>query len=143
MDPLRVLTWHVHGSYLEALAHAGHELIVPTKPGRPEGYGGRPRGRGPASSVVEVPAEAVRGLRFDVVLCDMTMPGMRGDELYFAVKARAPAIADRFVFMTGGLTEAKSQAFLDEVPNERIDKPFNVQNLRGIARRFVAASTGT
>ncbi|HEX7667570.1 MAG TPA: ATP-binding protein [Polyangiaceae bacterium] len=109
---------------------------------------GRMLGREHDVEMVADPREALEllqkeGDRFDVVLCDMTMPGMRGDELYFAVKARAPAIADRFVFMTGGLTEAKSQAFLDEVPNERIDKPFNVQNLRGIARRFVAASTGT
>jgi hypothetical protein len=42
MDRLRVLTWHVHGSYLESLGSIGHDILLPVRPGRPEGYGGRP-----------------------------------------------------------------------------------------------------
>ena len=41
MRPLRILTWHVHGTYLWYLSHIRHELIVPVKAGRPPGYGGR------------------------------------------------------------------------------------------------------
>ena len=33
---MRVLTWHVHGSYLYYLAHAPHDFYVPVKEGRPE-----------------------------------------------------------------------------------------------------------
>lgn len=28
--------------------------------------------------------------------------------------------------------------FLDAVANERIDKPFSIQNIRGIARRYAS-----
>lgn len=68
MRPLRVLTWHVHGSYLYYLAHAPHQFYLPVKPGRPEGYGGR-SGHFPwPDNVHEVPAEDVRRLSLDCVL---------------------------------------------------------------------------
>jgi len=41
MRPLRILTWHTHGSYLYYLTRAPHEYYVLSKPGRPPGYGGR------------------------------------------------------------------------------------------------------
>ncbi len=65
---LRVLTWHVHGSYLYYLSQTPVEFILPVKEGRPEGYGGR---SGPfpwPRNVVEVPADSVRDLDFDCVL---------------------------------------------------------------------------
>lgn len=68
MRPLRVLTWHVHGSYLDSLGHVGHEILVPFKPGRPAGYAGRPAGVSWPSTIREVPAEAVRDLDVDVVV---------------------------------------------------------------------------
>ncbi len=68
MRRLRILTWHVHGSYLDSLGLIGHELIVPWKPGRPESYGGRPANVTWSDSIVEVPAEAVRDLDIDLIL---------------------------------------------------------------------------
>ncbi len=65
---MRVLTWHVHGSYLRYLAEVPHEVVVPTKPGRPEGYGGRAGRRPWPATLVEIPAEQVRDLDVDVVL---------------------------------------------------------------------------
>ena len=41
MNRLRVLIWHIHGSYLNALARVDHDWFLPVKAGRPEGYGGR------------------------------------------------------------------------------------------------------
>ncbi|HEY3524291.1 MAG TPA: glycosyltransferase family 4 protein, partial [Candidatus Limnocylindrales bacterium] len=69
MDRLRVLTWHVHGAYLEALAWAGVTLFVPVRPGRPARYGGAPTRPDLPSTIVEVPADGVRDLDLDVVLC--------------------------------------------------------------------------
>ncbi len=68
MRRLRILTWHVHGSYLYYLARTRHEFYLPVKPGRPAGYLGR-LGRFPwPDTVREVPAEAVRRLPLDCVL---------------------------------------------------------------------------
>jgi hypothetical protein len=65
---LRILTWHVHGSYLESLGHLGHEIVVPVLPGRPEGFAGRPPDAPWPDTIREVPAAEVRDLDVDVVL---------------------------------------------------------------------------
>jgi hypothetical protein len=68
MRRLRVLTWHVHGSYLESLGWIGHDIVVPSRPGHPEGYGGRPADADWPASIREVPAGEVANLDIDVVL---------------------------------------------------------------------------
>jgi hypothetical protein len=68
MRPLRILTWHVHGSYLYYLAHARQEFYLPVKPGRPEGYFGRTPTYPWPGNLHEVPADAVRDQEFDCVL---------------------------------------------------------------------------
>lgn len=68
MTRLRILTWHVHGSYLSYLARVPHELFLPVKPGRPDGYGGRGATFEWPDNVHEVAAEEVFGLDLDCVL---------------------------------------------------------------------------
>ncbi len=77
------------------------------------------------------------GEQFDVVFCDISMPHMSGMELYDEVSVLRPELAERFVFLSGDITRNDIRRFLARVPNERLEKPFSVQNLRGIARRFV------
>lgn len=67
-DRVRVLTWHVHGSYLWYLSHADVEWHLPVRDGRPEGYGGRGGSFAWPDNVHEVPAEEVRNGAYDVVL---------------------------------------------------------------------------
>lgn len=66
--PLRVLTWHVHGSYLWYQSHTPVTWLLPVKPGRPAGYGGRGATFDWPDNVHEAPAEQVRGEQIDVVL---------------------------------------------------------------------------
>jgi hypothetical protein len=68
MRPLRILTWHIHGSYLYYLTQSPHEFYLLVKPGYPEGYGGRLGGFSWPDNVHDIPAEAVRELEFDCVL---------------------------------------------------------------------------
>jgi len=68
MRPLRILTWHIHGSYLYYLTQARHEFYLPVKPGRPEGYGGRLGGFPWSDNVCDVPAAEVRNLQLDCIL---------------------------------------------------------------------------
>jgi glycosyltransferase involved in cell wall biosynthesis len=68
MRRLRILTWHVHGSYLYYLSRVPHDWYLPVAPGRPPGYGGR---GGPfpwPANVREVPVDEVRDLELDCVL---------------------------------------------------------------------------
>jgi len=67
MDRYRVLTWHVHGAYLESLAATGHELYLPVRPDGQDGYGGCGTATLPAT-VHEVPVDELASLDIDVVL---------------------------------------------------------------------------
>jgi len=68
MRPLKVLTWHTHGSYLYYLTQAPHNFYVLSKFGRPAGYGGRcghiPWGR----NVIDMPVEQASQCTFDCIL---------------------------------------------------------------------------
>jgi len=68
MQRLKILIWHIHGSYLNALARIEADWYLPVKPGRPEGYGGRGRTFDLPSYMREVPAERVRDLELDLII---------------------------------------------------------------------------
>jgi CheY-like chemotaxis protein len=79
------------------------------------------------------------GERFDVILCDLMMPGMDASALYDEIFQLAPVQAERMVFMTGGAFTARAREFLARVPNARVDKPFDIAALRTLVRARVAA----
>ncbi len=69
---LNILVWQIHGSYLNTLvqsfAGTPHRFYLPTKPGKPEGYGGRGPTYEWSPETVEVPADEIRGLDLDLVV---------------------------------------------------------------------------
>jgi glycosyltransferase involved in cell wall biosynthesis len=68
MQRLKILIWHIHGSYLNTLARIDHDWYLPVKPGRPEGYGGRGPTFDLPDYVREVPADLVRDLDLDLII---------------------------------------------------------------------------
>ena len=58
---------------------------------------------------------AVLEMDFDVIICDMMMPGMPGDMFYLAVKKTKPALAQRFLFVTGHADNPKVESFLKSI----------------------------
>jgi hypothetical protein len=68
MRPLKILTWHTHGSYLFYLTQAPHEFYVLSKPGRPPGYGGRCGHLAWGDNVHDLPAGSARGQQFDCII---------------------------------------------------------------------------
>ena len=77
------------------------------------------------------------GERFDVILCDVIMPKSTGMDVYRSVQQIDPSQAERFVFVTGGAFTPEARAFLETVPNARINKPFDTQTLRRIVDTMV------
>lgn len=77
------------------------------------------------------------GENFDVILCDMMMPVMTGMDFHEHLTATRPDLAGQLVFLTGGAFTVRAREFLDRVPNVRLEKPFEVQNLRGLVNARV------
>jgi PAS domain S-box-containing protein len=72
---------------------------------------------------------------FDVILCDVMMPGMTGMDLYAELARAAPEVTGRVVFMTGGAFTPRAVSFLQGVPNPKIGKPLNLEELRMLITR--------
>ena len=68
MRRLKILIWHIHGSYLNTLSRLEHDWYLPVKTGRPEGYGGRGPTFDLPDYVREVEANEVRNLNLDLVI---------------------------------------------------------------------------
>ncbi|MCY1015514.1 PAS domain S-box protein [Pyxidicoccus sp. MSG2] len=82
------------------------------------------------------------GERFDVVFCDLMMPGMSGMDFYSALKERYPEQARCVVFLTGGAVTQQARAFLETVPSPHIEKPFAGRELLSLVQeRLGRAST--
>jgi CheY-like chemotaxis protein len=81
------------------------------------------------------------GARYDAILCDLMMPQVTGMELFDAVRALDPAQARRIVFVTGGAFTASARQFLDESENPRIEKPFDLRELRDLVDAMLAEAT--
>jgi len=87
-------------------------------------------------------ARIEQGETFDLVLCDLMMPQMTGMDLHAAVSRAAPAMAERFVFLTGGAFTPAAREFLDRAARRRIDKPFEPADLRDLVNAELQARRG-
>jgi PAS domain S-box-containing protein len=87
-------------------------------------------------------ARIALGERFDVVLCDLMMPEVTGMDVHREVSRLQPWLAADVVFMSGGAFTPEARAFLDGVPNARIDKPFDLLDLRNAVNARLRPTAG-
>lgn len=80
-------------------------------------------------------ARLTSGEWYDVVLCDIMMPGMNGIALHEHVKRTSPELAMRFIFVTGGIVLPHVQTMLKSVSNLVLAKPLDMPALRELIRR--------
>jgi len=71
---------------------------------------------------------------YDVILCDLMMPGVSGMDLFAWLASESPDLATRMVFMTGGVFTDEARVFLEGIPNARVEKPFDHDVLLQIIR---------
>jgi len=60
------------------------------------------------------------------------MPQITGMDLHAELARDLPDVAGCMVFMTGGAFTPRARAFLDDVANPRVDKPFDGRALRAL-----------
>jgi PAS domain S-box-containing protein len=76
------------------------------------------------------------GERYDVILCDLMMPEITGMDLYAEMSRIAPDQIERVVFVTGGAFTPRAREFLERIPNARVEKPIDFQNLKLLLRNL-------
>jgi PAS domain S-box-containing protein len=69
---------------------------------------------------------------FDVILCDMMMPDISGMDLHRWLARDHPVLGGRLIFITGGTFTPLARSYLGSVDNLRLEKPFDVANLKRI-----------
>ncbi len=74
----------------------------------------------------------------DVVLCDLMMPDVSGMDVHERIARERPALAQRFVFVTGGAFTERARKFVDEVGLPVIEKPFDLAKLPALLRERAA-----
>jgi len=74
---------------------------------------------------------------YDLVFCDLMMPELNGIDIYQVLRFNRPGYESKMVFMTGGAFTPATARFLQQVPNERIEKPFNVKTLQRLVQKAV------
>lgn len=89
------------------------------------------------SAAKEALSRVTSGECFDVIMCDLMMPQMTGMDLYHELSRKAPEQAARMVFLTGGAFTVEARAFLDEVMNQRLEKPFDTRQLLALVNERV------
>jgi CheY-like chemotaxis protein len=79
------------------------------------------------------------GASYEVVLCDLRMPGMSGHEFYRRLESMAsPAIAT-LIFMTGDVLSPEASRFLQEAGRPVLSKPFALKDLMEVLAQVVPA----
>jgi CheY-like chemotaxis protein len=74
--------------------------------------------------------EKLEHAEYDVVLCDVMMPGLTGLDVYRQVRLRNEALAARFVFATGGLFNQELSDSVKRLSNMIVEKPYDPKALR-------------
>lgn len=84
---------------------------------------------------IDTVLDALKGLsilsssEYDLVICDIAMARMNGIEFFREIEERLPGMADRILFMTGGILSPSIQKFIQERRVSIIEKPFNLPTL--------------
>lgn len=81
-----------------------------------------------AASEAEI-ALSSPGIKPDLVLCDVFLPGVNGNVLHARLKRRDPELASRFVFVTGGALGKEEADYLKSSGCPTLFKPLNIDEI--------------
>ena len=143
-DPAKVVTLEIEAPPEDVAASAGRVLLLDDRGDFREVLRDHLASR--RFQVTSVPS-GVEGLReirngaFDIIICDMMMPGMGGEMFYWAVTRMRPATAKRFIFFTGHRNNPAIEFFFKRVNATVLIKPFELKALdstiRDVLRKLV------
>jgi CheY-like chemotaxis protein len=90
------------------------------------------------ATTVDAALEHVRGVPYDLVVCDVCMPDGGGPAVYYATITRRPDLANRFLFITGNMDDPEPWRFLAKIRAHVLEKPFTGRALRHALIKVIA-----
>jgi DNA-binding NtrC family response regulator len=81
--------------------------------------------------------------RYDVVLCDVLMPSMGGDELFRVCQQEHPEMARRFAFMTCGSRALPAVAFVAATGQPFVSKPCRATEIQAAMDQVLGPAAAT
>ena len=79
---------------------------------------------------------------YQLILLDMKMPDVGGAEVFEHLRELPGDIASRVVFITGDCAAPATMQFIDRSGNMVLAKPFTLEDLLSVVRRFAAGRGG-
>ncbi|MEI9938270.1 MAG: ATP-binding protein [Pseudomonadota bacterium] len=76
---------------------------------------------------------------FDLILCDLMMPGVTGMDVHHWLVTHDPVLAARIVFITGGAFGPVASDYLSGAGNLKLEKPFGKDEFRALVRGRIRA----
>ncbi|MEE9126441.1 MAG: ATP-binding protein [Planctomycetota bacterium] len=86
----------------------------------------------------KVALRKLKAQQYDVIISDLRMPGMGGEDLYESVRAISPELARRIIFSTGDVASEGTRAFLERTGNPYLQKPFELAAMRRLVAQMTA-----
>lgn len=69
------------------------------------------------------------GESYDLIVCDLLVENIDGIDLYRRIREEWPGLHAKIIFLTGDAFISRTQAFLAEIPNRHLQKPFGHDEL--------------
>jgi CheY-like chemotaxis protein len=80
---------------------------------------------------------------YEIILCDMNLPGLHGDELFKRLRVPAGKSMPRFVFMTGDMLEPSILRQFGDRGAQVLQKPFHVAALAKLLVELLQSQPAT
>jgi len=77
---------------------------------------------------------------YDIILLDLKMPEMDGQQLFHEIRRRWPDLARRVIFASGDTLHPDTRHFLDTSGCPCVDKPFKLEHLAGAMKAIVGGA---
>jgi PAS domain S-box-containing protein len=78
---------------------------------------------------------------YDVILCDLMMPGESGIDFFAVIRRLYPQLVSRVAFITGGAVTPDTSKFLETAARPVLNKPFTFESLLSFVQNALALRT--
>jgi PAS domain S-box-containing protein len=122
-----------------------HVLVAEDEPGLLEIYDRVLRAAGAKVTLARDGLEAWSRISendsdYDLIVTDLRMPNLNGQQLYERTAEERPDLLRRFVFTTGDLAREDTLEFLEGLPNRILSKPLQMETVRRVLTQAIGAA---